>query len=112
MKTVTLQMEVWARTDPAEAEGFRLLLVPRELRMWMGDQDVCLETVPIEFQSPNMSHEAMVLKAIQTLRDKQEDILAGAQLQVARLDERINRLLMLTHQPMGEAVVLPRKETT
>jgi hypothetical protein len=103
-----IKMDIWAVPDPDNPEGFGLTLIPPDRGFWMGNNDVKLGTTSVTFYPPeNMSREEMVLKAIETLRDKQKEILARAQRDITKLDARINQLLMLTHQPdPGNVVVL------
>ena len=71
-----------------------------------------LGTTSVSFSSPeNMSREEMAIKAIETLREKQKGIEADAHRRVMKLEERIRSLLMLTHQPDDNVVIL-REATT
>lgn len=94
------KMDIWAIPDADEREGFRLELMPTSRSWCMSESDVRLGTASVPFQVPDdMSHEEMVRKAVETLRDRQKQILAEARRRVTALDARINELLMLTHNP-------------
>lgn len=95
-----VKMDIWAVADADADDGFRLILVPPEKKWWMNDDDVKIGTETVTYHPPeNMSREEMARKAVETLRDRQKQIQAEAQRKVMKLQERINNLLQLTHQP-------------
>lgn len=105
-KAIQTNMLCYARPNADEETGFKLLLVEKDLKWWMNDEDICIATVPVEYFPPDdMSEEELIMKAIESLRDKQKQILADAQYQVHKLDEKINKMLLLTHQPKDDNVI-------
>jgi hypothetical protein len=103
-KSIQTNMICFARPDEQEPNGFKLILVDKDMRYWMNDEDINIATVPVEYFPPeNMNKEELVLKAIESLRDKQKQILANAQRHVDQLNEKINQLQMLTYQPLDES---------
>ena len=107
-----VKMDVWAIPDHNAEEGYVLDLVPGRHRYYMSEDCVMLGTTSVSFSSPeNMSREEMAIKAIETLREKQKGIEADAHRRVMKLEERIRSLLMLTHQPDDNVVIL-REATT
>lgn len=88
----------YARPDLESKTGFKLMLIEKDQRYYMESDDVCIATVPVEYFPPEeMNYEEFIKKAIESLRDKQKQVLATAELEVQRLEEKINNLMMLPH---------------
>ena len=105
-RPIQAKMLCYARPDESAEFGFNLLLVEPVMKYWMSDTDICIDTVPVEYLPPNnMSREQLILKAIETMRDKQKQILARAEREVQHLEERINQLQLLTYQPQDNNVI-------
>ena len=103
---IEAKMLVFARPDPEEKSGFKLLLIEPDFKWWMKSEDVRIDTVSVRYRAPdNMSHEEFIRKAIESLRDKQKQVQAEAALKMAKLDEQIKSLLLLTYQPDDSVVV-------
>lgn len=101
------KMTLFARPDADAEHGFILMPVHPTHEYWMRDSDIKVDTVNIEYLPPqNMSREEMIQKAVITLRDKQKQIRAEAHKEVQKLEEKINEMLLLTHQPEPESTVI------
>lgn len=107
-----VKLDIWAIPDVEAEDGFVLNLIAQRHKYYMSEDCVMLGTTSVSFAPPeNMSREDMALKAVETLREKQKGIEADAHRRVMKLEQRIRSLLMLTHQPMDNVVVL-REATT
>lgn len=103
---IEVKLLCYARPDDKAENGFKLLLVEPDFKWYTNEDDVCIATVPVEYYPPeNMNYEEFVRKAVESLRDKQKQTLAAAQRQVDIYEEKINKLLMLTHQPKDDNVI-------
>ena len=70
------QMCVYAVPDENESIGFRFQLVPKNKKWWMDDVDVCVGETEVEYSPPSdLTKEQLVLKAIETLKDKQKQTM-------------------------------------
>jgi len=95
MKTKTLQL--WARPDSGSDKGFTEVLLDPSVYHVTSDEDVNMGDVKVHYDNPpDLSEGQMVLKAIETMKDKQTQILAEAQRRTTQLQAKINNLLMLT----------------
>lgn len=89
---------IFAVPDPSKNDGFRLELVPENLIWYMADEDIKLELISIPFKtSEEIDLDSLRVKAINTLKDKQTKIMADAQFERNKLQEKINSLLLLGH---------------
>lgn len=99
------KLDIWAIADAAEKDGFRLRLLPPEYSWYMDTTDVKVGTTSIQFITPdNMSREEMAIKAIATLKEKQTEIRARAEMEINKLEARIQELLLLTYNPNGDNI--------
>ena len=104
---VNEKMFLYARPDADEDNGFKLILVPEIFKYYTDASDVMIDVVSVEYMPPgNLSYQEMVIKAVETLRDKQKQILASAHRSIAQLDDKINTMLLLTHQSTSDDIVL------
>lgn len=91
-------MCIYAVPNADAKDGFEMILVPPDRRWWMNEQDVMIGMTTVSFDPPeNMSREDMAIKAVETLKDKQKQIMAESQMRINKLQERINQLLLITH---------------
>lgn len=94
----TVKMDIWAIPNADSDQGFDLMLVPPSKSWWMSGADVKIGTTVVQFDPPEeMSREEMTRKAIETLRDKQQQIRATSHREIQKLEEKIKDLLMLPH---------------
>jgi len=101
---VDQKMFLYARPNEDAENGFQLILVTEQFRYYMHDENVLLDTVVVEYMPPvDLSYEQMIVKAVQTLRDKQKQILAESHRKIAQLDEKINKMLLLTDQSKSDS---------
>lgn len=99
------KLDIWAIADADEKEGFKLRLVPPEYSWYMGSTDVKVGTTSVQYMPPdNMSREEMCIKAVATLKEKQVQVRARAELEINKLEARIQELLLLTYNPNGEVI--------
>lgn len=95
-------MCIYAVPDPKQKEGFKLELVAPHRKWWMNDSDVMVGVTTVSYEPPeDMSREDLAIKAVETLRDRQKQAMAEAQMKYDKLQVRINELLMITHQSSG-----------
>lgn len=64
----------------------------------MNEDDIDLQNIEIEYEMNDIDEQAMVLRAIETLKDRQQKIIADAQLKKNRLQIKIDHLMMLEHK--------------
>ena len=93
-------MSIYAVPDSQESIGFKFKLIPQEKKWWMHDEDICVGEVEVEYDPPSdMTKDQLVLKAIETLKDKQTQAMASAQVKYNELQEKINKLTLISHNP-------------
>lgn len=99
-KSINKKMCLYARPNDDSESGFDWLLIEERHRWFMNDHDVMMDTVVVEFFPPeDMSTDEITMKAIETMREKQKQIRADANMRVNKLEAKINNLLRITHQP-------------
>ena len=97
---LTETMCIYAVPDDNEEIGFKFRLIPKRRKWWMNDNDICVGETEVSYSPPsNMTKEQLVMKAIETLKDKQKETMANAQLKYNSLQAKINKFQLLTHQP-------------
>lgn len=94
----TKKVELWAKPDADSETGFiEILHDPHQYR-WGADEDVKMGEVEVMWEHPaDLTEQQMILKAVETMKEKQEKIVAEAQRKKTELQTKINNLLMLTH---------------
>jgi len=98
-------IDIWAVTNQNSDKGFDFKLIPKNKAYWMTDGDVNMGEVEVHFDPPaDLDHQTLALKAIETLREKQADARAECEMRIKDLDEKIEKLLMITHQPEEEFI--------
>lgn len=89
-------LNLWVIADPTEEEGFRYMLTDKSHYMY--SDEIFIDEVIVDFNPPeNLSEDDLRKKAIQTLKDQQQKILADAQMRSNKLQEKIDKMLLLTH---------------
>ena len=74
-------LDIWAVPDCDAPEGFNLRLNPTDRRYYMGEDAVRLGSTEVFFDTPaDMTREQMALKAVETLQERQEQVMAEAKL--------------------------------
>lgn len=97
---LTEKMAIYAVANRHAEMRFDFTLVPAKKTWWMHDDDIKLEEIEITYDPPQgVTKEQLMLKAIDTLKGKQQHAMAQAQLKVNELQAKIDELMMLTHQP-------------
>jgi len=92
------KMILFAESDNDSESGIHLFLVPERWEFLPSDECIKLETVDVYYEaSVNTTSEALRLKAIETLRDKQQRVIAEAEKKRAELEKKIEALLLLTY---------------
>jgi hypothetical protein len=92
---------VWlfAAPDKNSPDGMSLYIVAKRHEYYPSDEHIKLAEVLVHYDPPNeFSRDKMILKAIQTLRDKQDRIIAEAQKHKMELQQKIDKLLLLDHK--------------
>ncbi len=94
---VNKEVYVYMRPSSTEESGYRFVVACKDLRWATGSEDILLDTVNVEIGIADYSQNELALKAIATLRERQERVLAEAEVETQRLQEKIDRLLLLPH---------------
>ena len=96
----TIKVQVKATVAVSSRDGDRIYRVfPANYAWFLQDGEICLdEEYPITMELPFISQEELVSKAIETLKAKQQKIMADAQKSHTDLQQQINQLLCITHQ--------------
>ena len=94
---ITHEITVFARPDLDNEQGYRFIIFSPELKWYSNDTDIELET--LEILTPELEHSKgeLAIKAINTLREKQERKRAEAEQDCQRLQEQIDKLLLLPY---------------
>lgn len=93
------EMHLFVESDTEALNGMKFFLVPKRYRWATNDEQVKIEDVVVTYGLPNdLTQDQIRLKAVETLREKQERVIAEAQKQKVFLQEKIDNLLLLTHQ--------------
>lgn len=94
-------LKLYIRPDRDEEQGFKyFLLDPAFGYQWTQEADIEIGEVAVQFIIPEMlTDDDLRLKAIETLKKKQEAIKANAYKEIQGLQERIDKMMLLTHQP-------------
>lgn len=97
----TVKVQVKATVGVRSVNGERVYRVFPANYAWILDNtEICLDAeYPITMELPYISNEELVSKAIETLKAKQDKILADAQMEATDLQKQINQLLCITCQP-------------
>lgn len=104
-------MALVVNADANEESGMRFYLWPTSNLWLIPDDDVKLAEVEVCYSMPdNMTPEDIRRAAVETLKEKQKHAYAKAEERVNRLQERINKLQMLTYQPAADAEPINTKE--
>ena len=91
---------IYAVPDKEEPKGFRLQCCPDKIRWYMSDDAILLCTQENVFYVDIPDEKTLILKAVETLRDRQKQVLANAQVSIDQLQEKINNLLRLEYKPL------------
>lgn len=99
--TIECKLEIWAMHDDEAPDGFEMALRnPTDTFYVSSDRNVKVGMTTVTFMPPaDMSREKMIQFAVETLRDKQRQIRARAEMEINKLEARIKELLLLTYQP-------------
>ncbi len=91
--------EVYVRPDIEAENGFRFFVCSKLNRyMSTGQDDIKLHDVEVEVPDFDDGDRAKLSRqAVSTLRQRKQDVLAMAQRESDRLDEKIFKLLQLEH---------------
>lgn len=94
------KMALMLRPDKEAPDGMSFYLSSLRHICICPDDDVKVAEIDVPFDIPeNMTHEDILQKAVETLEEKKNNAWAQAQQRVNILQERINKLRMLTHNP-------------
>ena len=94
----TQQIAIFAVPNETAAKGFDLQICPINKLWWMNDGDIKLSDQPVTVYVDIPDEKTLIVKAVETLRDRQKAILAESQQNVDKLQDRIDKLLMLAHK--------------
>lgn len=95
----TEEMFIFVESDKKAADGMKLFLVPKRWEYYPDDEAVKLGKVQVRYTAlKDLTPKEIRAKAIKTLRDKQERVIAEAQKRKMRLQEKIDNLLLLSDQ--------------
>ena len=84
--------------EQIKADGFQIFLT-RERGFYQHDDDVVLGEVEVTIPLPAVDENELVLKAIDTLRQKITDEQADSVHRVQKLLDKINGLTLIEYQP-------------
>jgi len=99
-KQATENMLLVVEANSENESGVSFFLANTRHEWWLDDEAVKVSTVKITYEYPDsLSEDEFRVMAIKTLRDKQDRVIAEAQLTKVDLQNKIDKLLMLTHQP-------------
>lgn len=98
-------LKLYMRPDSDEEDGFVYFVTdPAYGYSWTQDHDINIGDVDVSFNVPNdLTEDELRRKAIDTLKDKQDAIRAKAFRDIEALQNRIDEMLLLTHQ--SESVI-------
>jgi hypothetical protein len=106
-----LECALFASPDNTDESGFFPKLFTWVQRYYSDSDDILLnpldvngepEKIIVHIDLPDVSEQEMAQKAIATLKDKIERKRAENEIDCARLQEKINSLLMLEYKPRIE----------
>jgi len=93
------KMFLFVESDASKDTGMNFFIVPDRYEYYPNDEQVKLSEIEIKYKIPEgISEQDIREKAIKTLRDKQERVVAEAEIQRQKLQVKIDGLLMLTNQ--------------
>lgn len=90
--------KVFAVPDKNTENNLRYELIPESYDWLMQDDDIELQTVEVEYRLDDINEQEMVLKAIKTLKKRQERIIADAVVAQGKLQIKIDNLMLLEHK--------------
>lgn len=94
----TETMLLFIESDEKSEDGMAFLLTNFRHQWATRDEQINLGEIEITYEIPfGLDSDAIREKAIKTLQDKQERIIADAYMAKQRLQIKIDKLLMLTH---------------
>lgn len=98
--TEKTDMLLYVKAEANEPSGMQYYLIHPTHQWYMGDESVKVKKIQIEYEQPDtLDEEQLRAAAIQTLREKQDRVIAEAQLTKVKLQEKIDQLMLITHQP-------------
>ena len=106
-------MCIFAIPDADAKEGFTTTLIQPRHKWLMNDEDINLGEVDVYYDIPSsLDRNELIGKAITTMKEKQARYRAEAEEKCTRLQEKINTLLMITHQsePVDTDAVIDRSD--
>ena len=96
MTRVVVTADLWVVPDEDEPQGFRFELVSAQGRWSVSDGWIRIDEVRASFELPNnLNEDTLRLRAITTLKEKQEQVLADAHRRVQQYQYEIDKLLAL-----------------
>jgi len=97
---------LFAESDIKSPTGMSFFLVPQRYEYYPGDECIKLGEVEVTYLYPmKLSEEELRKKAIETLKDKQQRVMAEAFKRTQALEIKINQLLLLTDKSESINVV-------
>lgn len=100
------EMLLYVEADADKDSGISFYLVSQKHQWYMGDEAVKICKLMVEYERPDSMDEHQIrTAAIQTLKEKQERIIAEAQLKKNKLQKKIEQLMLITYQPGTPTVV-------
>ena len=97
-ENTTEECHLFIAPDKESERGFNYRIVPSYFRWIAGDDWIKVGDVNIDYVIPNdMTEDELRQKAINTLKEKQERVIAEAVVEKGKLQKRIDELLMITH---------------
>lgn len=99
LKKHTENMLVFLCPDKNDDSGIKIRLISEHHRYYMSDNDVRIGDQNIECYIDIPDERELLLKAVETLKEKQKKIYADAEQQVGKIQKRIEQLLLLEHKP-------------
>lgn len=100
------EMLLYVEADADKESGISFYLVSKKHQWYTGDEAVKICELVVEYEHPDSMDEHQIrTAAIQTLKEKQERIIAEAQLKKNKLQKKIEQLMLITYQPDTVLVV-------
>ena len=94
----TEELNVIMTPDNSAVQGFRVELLPDRWICLINDDQVNIGKHDVSAELILPSHQELTQRTIDTLRNKQREVAAEAYRKEQELEERIQSLLVLTHQ--------------
>ena len=94
----TEELNVIMTPDNSAVQGFRVELLPDRWIFLISDEQVNIGKHNVSTELTLPSHQELTQRTIDTLRNKQREVAAESYRKEQELEDKIQSLLVLTHQ--------------